>query len=75
MKKPMAEVIIVSYPQAIPTTDVLVSGSQMVQKRNILLLASQLGFHIFWRRDNCPNSVLFAEPNICNYNLVALQEP
>lgn len=32
-EKPMAEAIIVVCPQAIPTTDVLVSGSQMVQQR------------------------------------------
>lgn len=74
MEKPMAEVTIVGYPQAIPTPDILGSGSDMVQQRNSPCLASCLGFHISQRRDKCLNIVLPVEPNTCNYNLVALQE-
>lgn len=70
----MAEVITVGYPQAIPPPDILGSGSYMVQQRNSPCLASCLGFCISQRRDKSPNFVLLVEPNVCNYNLVALQE-
>lgn len=70
----MAEFTIVGYSQAIPPPDILGSGSQMVQQRNSPCLASCPGFHISRRKDKCPNFVLILESNVCNYNLVALQE-